>query len=178
MRPYKAVSVMAPRAVRPRAAACGAGIVVLFAIFIGHGGAVLARCRAVHRHARRRRATAIACCWRAPSTPPGTGSTATRSSATSVRGNLRGQFHFMIGGVAFPQRIRTPTGRLDLLAGVQQPETGGDQAGRRATAARPHARDRAAETMVGRDGIEPPTPGFSDLGVIETIDHHRSQLSI
>src|SRR5207248_635245 len=38
--------------------------------------------------------------------------------------------------------------------------------------------DRAAEKMVGRDGIEPPTPGYSDLGVIETIDHHRSQLSI
>src|SRR5438874_1419655 len=71
----------------------------------------------------------------------------------------------LIGGVAFPQRIRTPTGRLDLLAGVQQPETGGDQAGRRATAARPHARDRAAEKMVTGTGL---SRRHQDIQILES----------
>jgi len=32
------------------------------------------------------------------------------------------------------------------------------------------------EEMVGRDGIEPPTPGFSGPGLGETIGHYRAQL--
>jgi hypothetical protein len=30
------------------------------------------------------------------------------------------------------------------------------------------------EKMVGRDGIEPPTPGFSDLEMGGTIGHYRT----
>jgi hypothetical protein len=35
---------------------------------------------------------------------------------------------------------------------------------------------QVTEKMVGRDGIEPPTPGFSDLGGIGTIGHYPAAL--